>query len=112
FKGAKYIIYFNPIIFLTLNIKQMETTIKHEILDILSMHLIRAKEFKGRYSKLALNMAMDVVVNNYLNYLPPYATTLERVNLTYSLELQPYESFEYYLQKLQDAIDLPEEDDS
>lgn len=112
FKGAKYIIYFNPIIFLTLNIKQMETTIKHEILHILSMHLIRAKEFKGRYSKLALNMAMDVVVNNYLNYLPPYATTLERVNLIYSLELQPYESFEYYVEKLQDAIDLLEEDDS
>ena len=46
FKGAKYVIYFNPIIFLSLNIKQMESTIKHEILHILSLHLIRAKEFK------------------------------------------------------------------
>ena len=34
FKGAKYVIYFNPIIFLELNMKQMETTIKHEILHI------------------------------------------------------------------------------
>ncbi|MFA6808045.1 MAG: hypothetical protein WCR27_03540, partial [Eubacteriales bacterium] len=31
FKGSKYVIYFNPIIFLTLNMKQMESSIKHEI---------------------------------------------------------------------------------
>lgn len=113
FKGAQYVICFNPIIFLTLNIKQMESTIKHEILHILSMHLIRAKELKGRYTALALNMAMDVVVNKYLDHLPPYATTLERVNLHYSLQMPPYEPFEYYAEKLQTAIDLlDEEEDS
>jgi len=111
FKGAKYVIYFNPVIFLTLNIKQMESTIKHEILHILSMHLMRAKEFKGRYSTLAINMSMDIVVNKYLDYLPPYATTLEWVNLIYSLKLLPYEPFEYYVEKLQTAIDLLEEDE-
>jgi len=66
FKKAKYVIYFNPLIFLKLNIKQMETTIKHEILHILSMHLVRSKELKGEYSTLAINMAMDIVVNKYL----------------------------------------------
>jgi len=110
FIGAKYVIYFNPIIFLTLNIKQMESTIKHEILHILSMHLIRAKEFKGSYSKIAINMAMDIVVNKYLNNLPPYATTLEWVNLNYSLKLKPFEPFEYYVEELQTAIALLEED--
>ena len=39
FKGAKYVIYFNPIIFLELNMKQMETTIKHEILHIVSQQI-------------------------------------------------------------------------
>lgn len=111
FKGAKYVIYFNPIIFLTLTIKQMESTIKHEILHIISMHLIRAKEIKGRNGTLAVNMAMDIVVNTYLDYLPPYATTLEWVNLIYSLKLLPYETFEYYAEKLQTAIDLIEEDE-
>jgi len=111
FKEAKYVIYFNPLIFLTLNIKQMESTIKHEILHIISLHLIRAKEFKGSYSTLAINMAMDIVVNKYLDYLPPYATTLEWVNLIYSLKLLPYEPFEYYVEKLQTAIDLLEEDE-
>lgn len=111
FKEAKYVIFFNPIIFLTLGIEQMESTIKHEILHILSMHLIRAKEVKGSYSTLAINMAMDVVVNQYLDYLPPYATTLERVNLIYSLKLELYRTFEYYAEKLQNALDLLEEDE-
>lgn len=110
FKGSKYVIYFNPIIFLTLTIKQMESTIKHEILHIVSMHLIRAKECKVEYGTLAVNMAMDVVVNTYLDHLPPYATTLEWVNLNYSLKLLPFEPFEYYVEKIQIAIDLLEED--
>ncbi len=46
FKGAKYVIYFNPIIFLSLDMKQMESTIKHEILHILSLHLLRGKGIK------------------------------------------------------------------
>ncbi|MBU3810607.1 MAG: hypothetical protein H9893_02980 [Candidatus Niameybacter stercoravium] len=111
FKGAKYVIYFNPIIFLTLNIKQMETTIKHEIHHILSMHLIRARELKGRYATRVLNMAMDIVVNKYLDYLPPYATTLKQVNTKYGLQLEPYEPFEYYAEKLQIVFDLLEEDE-
>lgn len=111
FKGAKYIIYFNPLLFLRLNIKQMETTIKHEIHHIVSLHLIRAKELKGRYATKVLNMAMDLVVNKYLEYLPPYATTLKQVNSRYGLDLEPYEPFEYYAEKLQNAFDLLEEDE-
>ncbi|MBE6023704.1 MAG: hypothetical protein E7231_10810 [Cellulosilyticum sp.] len=111
FKGAKYVIYFNPLIFLKLNIKQMATSIKHEILHVLSMHLQRAEVLKERYSTLAINMAMDIVVNKYLDNLPPYATTLNMVNLHYDLELEPYETFEYYLNKIQIALDLQEEDE-
>ena len=111
FKGAKYVIYFNPIIFLELNIKQMETTIKHEILHIVSQHLIRGKDLNNKYTTLAINMAMDVVVNQYLNYLPPYAITLEYINMKYNLKLDPYKTFEYYLEKIQTELDLQEEDD-
>lgn len=106
FKGAKYVIYFNPMIFLNLNIGQMQSTIKHEILHVVSLHLMRAKEFKGRYSTLAINLAMDIVVNSYLDYLPPFSITLERVNRGYSLELEPFETFEYYVEKIQTELDL------
>ena len=109
FKGAKYVMYFNPIIFLELNMKQMETTIKHEILHVISQHLIRAKELKGKYSTLALNISMDVVVNQYLDYLPPYSITLEYINNKYDMKLEPYKTFEYYLEKVQTELDLQEE---
>lgn len=113
FKGAKYVIYFNPLIFLKLNMSQMETTIKHEILHVISLHLVRAKELKenGRYSTLAINLAMDVVVNQYLDALPPYSTTLEWVNLNYNLKLEAFQTFEYYLQKIQIELDLQEENE-
>ena len=111
FKGAKYVIYFNPIIFLQLNIKQMESTIKHEIHHVLSMHLIRAKELKGKFSTLAINLAMDIVVNQYLNNLPPYAITLKGINLKYELNLEPYNTFEYYAENIQNVLNVLEEDD-
>lgn len=114
FREAKYVIYFNPIIFLTLTLKQMESEIKHEILHIVSMHLVRAKELQSSYSTMAINIAMDIVVNTYLNHLPPYATTLEWVNLNYSLKLLPFEPFEHYVEQIQTALDLLEvvEDDT
>lgn len=114
FKGAKYVLYFNPVIFLALTLEQMQSTIKHEILHIVSMHLSRAKELQGTYSTLAINLAMDIVVNTHLDHLPPYATTLEWVNVHYSLKLLPFEPFEYYAEKIQTALDLLEvvEDDT
>lgn len=108
FKEAKYVIYFNPIIFLTLTLKQMESAIKHELLHIVSMHLSRAKELQRSYSTMAINIAMDIVVNTYLDHLPPYATTLEWVNLNYALKLLPFEPFEYYVEQIQTALDLLE----
>lgn len=76
FKNGKYVMYFNPFIFLNLTISQMESDIRHEILHIVSMYLERSKILRKEYSKLATNLAMDVVVNNYLSPLPPDAVTL------------------------------------
>lgn len=110
FKGAKYVIYFNPLIFLQLNISQMQGSIKHEIHHVLALHLIRAKELKRRYSTLAVNMAMDIVANQYIEHLPSYATTLEWVNTKYNLKLEPYNSMDYYVREIQGELDLLEED--
>ena len=111
FKGAKYVIYFNPILFLQLNMKQMETTIKHEIHHVLSLHLSRVKELKNKYSTLTVNLAMDIVVNQYLDNLPPYSTTLKGVNLKYNLNMEAYDTLEYYAEKIQSELDLMEEND-
>ena len=111
FKDAKYVMYFNPIIFLELNMEQMQSTIKHEILHVLSQHLIRLKDFKDKYSTLALNLAMDLVVNQCLDCLCPYSITLEYINNKYNLNLEKFKTFEYYLEKIQTELDLQEEND-
>lgn len=119
FNSSKYVIYFNPYIFLNLTSEQMKSSIKHEIHHILALHLIRVKKLKTKYSTLAINMAMDMVVNQYLDNLPPYATTLQWVNLKYNLNLENDKSMEYYAEALQNELDLldvneksQEEDDS
>lgn len=111
FKLSKYVIYFNPYIFLNLTWEQMKSTIKHEIYHILSFHLKRARVLKTKYSTLAINMAMDIVVNQHLKDLPHFATTLDSINLKYSLKLQPYMTMEYYADKIQMELDLLEEKD-
>lgn len=106
FKGAGFVICFDPLLFLQLTREQMASTIKHEILHILSLHLTRATELQGKYSPKALSLAMDGVVNKYLTDLPPYAATLQKINNEYNLSLEPGRSFEYYAEQIQNAIDL------
>lgn len=109
FKGAKYVIYYNPLMFLKLDLGRMKSVLKHEILHILSMHLPRARALKGRYTAVVLNMAMDLAINKYLTPLPPYAVTVEWINQNYDLTLEPYQSFEYYADQLQTVMNLQEE---
>ncbi len=104
FKDAKYVIYYNPLIFLKLDLGRMVIVVKHEILHILSMHLIRARALKGRYSASVLNIAMDLAINKYLTPLPPYAITVEWINQMYGLKLEAYQSFEYYANQLQTVM--------
>ena len=111
FKLSRYVIYFNPYIFLNLTEDQMKSTIKHEIHHILALHLNRARELKRKYSTLAINLAMDIVVNQYIDNLPPYAATLERINFKYSLKLQANMAMEYYADRIQTALNLLEEKD-
>lgn len=109
FKDAKYTIYFNPYMFLQLDINQMKDSIKHEIHHILSLHLIRIKDLRSKYNLLSLNLAMDIVVNQYLEYLPPYAVTLNYVNNKYSLNMKPFNTLEYYAKNINDELSLFEE---
>ena len=54
---------------------------------------------------------MDIVVNQYLDNLPPYSTTLKGVNNKYNLNMEAYNTLEYYAEKIQSELDLMEEDD-
>ncbi len=56
----------------------------------------------GRY--LAVDLAMDIVVNTYLAPLPSDAVTLAVVNLQYGLSMPLFESLEYYAEEIQCAL--------
>lgn len=104
FKNGKYVMYFNPFIFLNLTIAQMESDIRHEILHIVLLHLERARDLRKTYSKLATNLAMDVVVNNYLSPVAPDAVTLSYVNANYQLHMLPFKTLDYYVAQIEEAI--------
>jgi len=103
--GAYFTAYFNPTIFLECTLREMQALIKHEIYHIMSKHYIRAKKLKNKYSELAINLAMDVSINQYLMYLPPWSAKLENVKLAYNIELEEDKTMEQYAQKIQKGID-------
>ena len=82
----------------------MESAVKHEVLHILSLHPLRAKDLKKQFSPLAVDLAMDIVVNTYLAPLPSDAVTLAVVNLQYGLSMPLFESLEYYAEEIQCAL--------
>ncbi|MCI5532054.1 MAG: hypothetical protein MR395_05575, partial [Caecibacter massiliensis] len=67
FRGTKYVLFFQPFLFLEQTPEQMLSSIRHEILHIVFRHLLRARDLRSSYSKLALNLAMDAIVNTYLD---------------------------------------------
>ena len=105
FRGTKYILFFQPFLFLEQTPEQMLSSIRHEILHIVFRHLLRARDLRGSYSKLALNLAMDAIVNTYLDPVPADGVTIERINGQYQLYLTPYDTLENYAEQIQRGID-------
>ncbi len=105
FRDTRYVLAFNPSLFLPLTFLQQQDVIRHELLHILSGHLLRAEALKERYAPFVLVVAMDLSVNPYLSHLPPGYITLAKVNSTFHLTLSSFESMEYYARKLQPIWD-------
>lgn len=103
--GTYFTMYFNPNIFLECTLKEMQALIKHEIYHIMSKHYARARVLKNKYSQLAINLAMDISVNQYLMYLPAWSVKLENVRLAYNVELNEDQTMEQYASKIQKALD-------
>jgi predicted metal-dependent peptidase len=104
FHGNSFAIYFNPAIFLECSFLEMQALIKHEIYHIMSGHHLRARALRERYSSLAVNLAMDISINQYIVNLPPWANTIERVKLSYNVDLEEEQTMEQYAAKIQAAI--------
>ena len=103
-RGSKIQFLFNPQIFLQLEEREAVAMIKHEILHILLKHHGREKALKNKFRKLAINLAMDISVNQYINHLPAFVERINSVNMRFDLNLKTNETLEFYTEEIHQAI--------
>ncbi|MCM8711467.1 VWA-like domain-containing protein [Clostridium sp. SYSU_GA19001] len=99
-----YVIYFNPLVVLDCSRLELEALIKHEIYHIMSGHHTRARVLKNMYSDLAVNIAMDISVNQYILNLPLWSYNIENVKRSYDVDLKEEQTMEQYAAAIQAAL--------
>ncbi|URZ06699.1 vWA domain-containing protein [Clostridium felsineum] len=100
-----FTMYFNPYIFLNCSINEMKALIKHEIYHIMYNHIKRAEKLSKKYSMLAINTGMDISVNQYIDFLPPWSLNIENTKRQYNItELKYDKPLEYYVKVIQENI--------
>lgn len=107
-KLSNFIIYFNPYIILECSLKEILALIKHDIYHILSNHITRERKLRGSYSKLAINLALDISINGYIRNLPLWAESISKVGLSYNIDLPEDAPIEEYARLIQGALDKKE----
>lgn len=103
-KGNKILFLFNPLSFLFLEEREAIALIKHEVLHILLKHHARERVLKNKFRKLAINLAMDIAVNQYINHLPAFTERINSVNMRFDLNLKTGETLEFYTEEIHKAI--------
>ncbi|MGL5648583.1 MAG: vWA domain-containing protein [Clostridium sp.] len=102
--GIEYIMFFNPYLFLQCSIQEMGALFKHEIYHIMFSHYSREKELRNSFSKEAVNVALDVSINQFIKDLPMDAMRLDRVQKMYNIELKEDMPVEYYAKEIDRQI--------
>ena len=103
-KQGGYVLYVNPFILLRQPPDVMKDGIKREILHIISAHLMRVKALSQSFNKTAVHMAMDMVVNDYLEHVDRDAVTVANVNKRFGLLLKRFRTIEYYAKAIDKAM--------
>ncbi|MBN1046589.1 hypothetical protein DVW08_14680 [Clostridium botulinum] len=98
--------YFNPILFLQCEKKEMSALFKHEIYHIMYSHFSRERKMKERLSKEAINTALDISINQYIKNLPPWSKKITSINMEYNLNLKEDRSAEEYAEEIYKSIKL------
>lgn len=101
-----FVMYFNPILFLMCDKKEMGALFKHEIYHIMYSHYDREKELKNKYTKLAVNLALDISINQFIKNLPMNAHRIDTVGIEYELKLKEDMPCEIYADQIEKAIKI------
>ncbi|EKQ56446.1 MULTISPECIES: VWA-like domain-containing protein [unclassified Clostridium] len=103
-KRDGFTMYFNPFLFLMCSKREMSALLKHEIYHIMNSHFERERRLKNRFSKEAINVALDISINQYIKDLPGFSKRLEAVNMEYKLSLEENRSIEQYAEEIYKSI--------
>lgn len=103
-KREGFSMYFNPFLFLECNKREMAALFKHEIYHIMNSHFEREKKLKNRFSKEAINIALDISINQYIKDLPGFSKRLDAINMEHNISLEENRSIEEYAEKIYKAI--------
>lgn len=101
---AGYRLAYNPISFLFLSQQEAQALIQHEVYHLILDHPARARALKKRYASLAVDLAMDIAVNQYIQFLPGFAQKLNSVNLMLDLEMEYNQPLEVYAREIDKAL--------
>lgn len=96
--------YFNPLLALLCEEKELQGLIKHEIYHIMLGHYEREKSLRNKYSSKVISTAMDLAVNIFIKNLPGWCVRLHGINLEYNLELKEDMTMEQYCEELHKVI--------
>ncbi|MBX7309854.1 hypothetical protein K4H43_01745 [Clostridium chauvoei] len=96
--------YFNPILFLMYDKKEMNALFKHEIYHIMYNHYELEKNLKNKYKTMSVNLALDISINQFIKNLPMDSYKIERVNRELSLDLKDDKPAEIYAYEIEKAI--------
>lgn len=100
-----FTMYFNPLLFLQCDKKEMAALFKHEIYHMMYMHYERVNNLKNKYSNEVISMAIDISINQFVKNMPMEAYRIERVNREFNIELKENRSIEEYSKEIQKAIE-------
>ncbi|OSA97634.1 UNVERIFIED_ORG: hypothetical protein B2H98_07295 [Clostridium botulinum] len=103
-KRSGFNMYFNPILFLQCEKKEMSALFKHEIYHIMYSHFSRERKMKERLSKEAINTALDISINQYIKNLPSWSKKINSINMEYNLNLKKDRSVEEYAAEIYKSI--------
>ena len=100
-----FIMYFNPILFLQYEKLEMAALFKHEIYHMMYSHYTREKTLKDKYSNDAVQIALDISVNQFIKNLPVDSKRLDYVNKEFNINLKSNRSVEEYADILQKELE-------
>ena len=96
--------YFNPVLFLECNKAEMIALFKHEIYHIMYGHHQRERELRDKYTTIAVNMALDISVNQFVNNMPSESYRLERINREFFVSLEEDCAIEVYAEEIEKIL--------